>query len=234
MSGKTVKKLIGVLFIIVGIIIFIIGNQCRKDDILFRKNAIKTNAVIEKINRYPTSDDDYRYDVIVSFEVNNKKYSGSLNSWNSSMYEGKEVTIYYDKNDPNKFKSDLSNLLLFVAFGMGIVFFLVGFILLLVEIINKIKYNYLLKNGIRIEAKIEDIYINEHIYIAGKHPYILVCTSVDKKNNKIYSFKSENIWFDIKSLVQSFNITFVPVIVLKDNYKKYVVDLEELKKYMGN
>ena len=77
----------------------------------------ETTAIITEIDvdRYWDSEgtETTEYDVFVDYTVDGTKYTHrEYGSWDISMYEGKEITIYYDSRDPGKPLESPTNLLI--------------------------------------------------------------------------------------------------------------------------
>jgi hypothetical protein len=53
-------------------------------------------------------------------------------------------------------------------------------------------------------------------------------------DGKLYTFKSEYFWQDVTPILQRYNITTIPVYINPNNYKEYVVDISQIKNYLGN
>lgn len=73
------------------------------------KNAEKTTAEISEIDSYYSGSSRLgskkHYNVIVEYVVDGEVYERTLNEYNSGMYEGKEIEIYYNPDNPSEIKT---------------------------------------------------------------------------------------------------------------------------------
>ena len=90
-----------------------------------KEEFAETTAVItEIISEYNASNDGYDYTVFVDYSVGGTKYThASLGAYDSSMKEGKEITIEYCVSDPERIQAVGSeNIPYIIAAVAGIVF----------------------------------------------------------------------------------------------------------------
>ena len=221
---KKIERFIFALFGIIGLLLLIIGIF-----ITFKqfnnKNKIETKAIIESIVR-DSSDD---YEVYVKYIVNEREYKNKLNSYSSSYYEGKEISIYYDKTNPNKIVTKLSDYLLLIIPGMGLIFFLIGSSYFVIGSIKKKKNNNLKINGMQIEVNYVETILNTSYQVNGRSPYNIVCEWNSSSDGKTYIFKSKNLWFNPENIINEKNITKFNCYVDSNNYKKYYLDTDEFE-----
>lgn len=230
---KTEKLLFGI-FAIVGALIIFGGFKLQESNTKFLEIAQIANAEITDIDIYHDSDGDSHHTVFVEFDVDNREYSGTLGQYDSSMYVGKEVTVYYDPQNPNHFKGSSSKYSGYLLSGFGGIFFLVGIIPLGLGIKKSSNSKKLKETGTLIEAQIDNVYLNTNYRVNGRHPYRLSAHAQLPNSEKIYTFESENVWGNLQAVIDTHQIEKVNVYVDLDNPKKYCVDLEEIKSYIGN
>lgn len=241
-KGSIVLIITVSLFLFVGIIFATAGMHFYKADSDFKKNAKSTEATIEDIDiSYSYDSDGERkkdYNVYVGFIVEGKKYEGYLNSYNSSMRVGSKIKVYYDTLNPANFKSSSDSIAAIVFIIVGLVIMIIGIVIMLVNVVISVKTKnrkaYLMQNGIRISATIDNIDYNYNYSVNGMHPYKIKCSYKDIYTNKIYIFNSKNIWFDVQSIVTSGLTSVVDVYMDKNDPTKYYIDLDSLKKYIAN
>ena len=101
MKENKLDILLWVIFVIVGAIFCLIGIALC-GNIFNYENKIETTGNIAEIETYTDNDDEVEHDVYVSYTVAGKKYRSKLNGYSFDFYEGKEIKIYYDKDNPNK------------------------------------------------------------------------------------------------------------------------------------
>ena len=230
---KTEKILFGI-FAIIGTLIILAGFKVQEISAEFIANSQVTNAQITDIDAYRDSDGDYHHNVLVEFNIDNNEYSGTLNEYNSGMYIGKEVPVYYDPQNPNNFRGSGAKYAGYFVCGFGTIFFLVGAIPLGVMAKKSINYKKLKETGTLIEAEIDNIYLNRNYTVNGRHPYRLSAHAQLPNSEKIYTFESENVWGNLQAIIDTHQIEKVDVYIDLNNPKKYCVDLDEIKSYIGN
>ncbi len=179
------------------------------------------------------SDNSTMYSPVVVFQAKDNsthKFVSSVSS-NPAGYEiGEKVEVLYRVQFPQEAQINRVFSLyfapIFLSF-MGGVFFLIGGVLILVEIQkNKLK-DYLLSNGRRVEAKFQTVDFNNSLTVNGRHPYVIITQWINPTNNEMHEFKSDNIWFDPKEFIKTENIT---VFIDPKNFKKYWMDIRFLPK----
>ena len=209
--------LIGILFLVFGAILtgFSAVDASREYDTY--QNRVRINGVVEDVN-YKTKTTLIRYTTLDNTTINKE-----LNLIDTSMNKGDEVIVYYHKDKPTQ--SFIKTQIIYVAayFGLGILFiiiFILFSIIVLYKLLNDIK---LIKAGKKIDAKIESITINRTM---TRCPYKIVLSYTEGK--KQYKFKYNSVWFNIKDVVDIYNIKTIPVYVT-NNYKKYYIDFSQLE-----
>lgn len=125
----TICSMIGVMFIIAGV--FMIVSVIR-----FRQLAIETTAEIIEINRTAhASNDRYSIDSIsVAYSIDGEFYNGNYKTTSNTNKEGDYITIYYNSNNPNQIRTDISFISGIMIGMLGIFFGAAGF----AEIIDRL------------------------------------------------------------------------------------------------
>ena len=222
---KTVSMIftiIGVLMI-TGVALFFIEGK------IFRDNAVKTDAYV--INIVDRGEDR---DVFVEFYVDGEIYSGRLGGGIYHINIGDEVTVYYDPDNPARFRATMFLLPMIIVGSIGFIFLAVGIgILIGIRAKNKkdkrIKdYNYM------VMASIVEVTVNHNLVVNGKNPQIIEASYHNPIDNKHYMFKSENIWHNIMPVVDKMYIKEVPVYVNPRDFSEYVVNIDSITRFLGN
>jgi len=227
---KIKDLLLGIIFSTVGIAIISMGLFFRSLTNEFEENSEATTATIIRI------DEDYRngkedYEVYVEFEVDGIRYSGKLDLYHSGMSVGEEVTVYYNKSDPNDFRSNFStNLITIGLIAFGGVFAIIGITSIVIEIKKNKEANSIKNNGLLINAEVIGVSKNRRIKVNNKHPYIIKCRC--EINGELYLFDSNNVWYDAPTIFENLQIKEIPVYISRENSKKYYVDIEAYEKYL--
>ena len=211
---------IGIIFVIIGLVLF--GNIFNYAD------KVDTIGIITKISSYGSTDNDINYKVYVSYIVDGKEYESMLNGYSSSFYEGKEINIYYDKNNPSKIGVKSLDLLFLIFPVTGLIFLIIGTTGILVKM-NKRKLEKILKeNGELIYANYVETVLNTSYRVNGRCPYNIICEWNNTLDGSKYIFKSKSIWINPENIIKEKNIKQFPVYIDKNNKKKYAVDIDIL------
>ena len=212
--------LFGIIFIIIGIFLCV--------DVLNYENKEETIGVIEQISFHNENDGNTIYDVYVSYTIDQKEYQSIMHNYFSDFYEGKKITIYYDKDNPKMIGVKSLNLLVLIFPGFGLIFFMIGGIGLYRKFYKKKIAKKLKVQGIKIEAIYLKTIINTSYSINECHPYQILCEWTDPIDQKKYIYKSVNLWENPEDIIQQKNIKTIPVYLDRKNKRKYVVDIEIL------
>lgn len=125
-----------IMFAILGVIFIIVGLFTVKN-VLNYENKIDTVGTITKIITYHRGTDDESHEVYVSYTVDGENYESRLGSYASSFYEGKEIEMYYDKDDPSKIGVKSLDLLVWLFPALGLIFVILGGREIIVELNRK-------------------------------------------------------------------------------------------------
>lgn len=220
------QYLFGGIFLLVGIamlaagIIFLVSNR------RFRERAEEVTAIISDIRSYRGSKGKRRHSVSVSYTYNGMRFEGvPLNFYSSSMYEGKEITLLCDPENPGHVESPGGMLFITCTFmGMGILFIIIGTVPIIHALKGSARKKKLLRSGRKLWATVEDITQNTSYRVNGRHPYVIYCAYRDEGLDMAYRFKSDNIWTN-PHLAMRIGDT-VPVYVDGKNFQFYYVDVD--------
>ena len=216
----TIFASIGAIFVIIGLAVF--------GSIFNYENKVDTVGTITGISSYYSGTNHNRnHEVYVSYTVEGKEYKSRLNSYSSSFYEGKEIDIYYDKDNPNKIGVKSLDLLFLIFPGIGLIFLIIGGTGILVKINKKKSEENLKENGKLIYANYVETVLNTSYRVNGKCPYNIICEWNDTLDNKKYIFKSKNIWINPEKIIKEKDIKQFTVYIDNDR-KKYVIDVDIL------
>lgn len=227
MKEKRAENLVWIIFLSIGVIFFLIGVIICAN-IFNYENTIETTGVITEISYHKHSGSNSSHDVYVSYDVDGKAYESKLNSYSSSFYEGKEIDIYYDKENPNKIGIKSLDLLFLMFPGFGLIFVIIGGIAIIVKIKKKSFEEKLKETGEIIYANYIETVVNNSYRVNGKHPYNIICEWNNPLDNKKYIFKSKNLWINPEYMILEKNINQFPIYIDKSNKKKYIVDTDFL------
>lgn len=211
---------IGAIFVTIGVAVF-----C---GVFNYENKIDTVGTITEISSYRNTNHNRNHEVYVSYIVEGKEYESRLNSYSSSFYEGKEIDIYYDKDNPNKIGVKSLDLLFLIFPGIGLIFLIIGGTGILVKINRRKSEESLKENGELIYANYVETVVNTSYRVNGKCPYNIICEWNNTLDNKKYIFKSKNIWINPENIIKEKDIKQFPVYIDNNNRKKYAIDVDIL------
>ena len=228
-KNKSVR-ITNILFAVIGSIFFSIGAFLVISTVTFKVNAEEVMALITDMIPYEDSDGDTSYEVEVEYEYEGFTFSAVLDTYSSGMREGEWIPILVNKDDPMEIVEPGTNLVIGIVFmALGGIAILVGGVSFIKEQKHKKKLDDLRKNGKRLQARIDQITLNENIAINEEHPYIIWCSYVDEFSGARFEYKSENIWNDVYEVCDVGSV--IDVLVKPDDYLDYVVDVDSLIDY---
>ena len=226
MKENKVENLTWIIFAIIGAILVVIG-FILFGSVFNYNNKIETAGIITRISLSRNSENESRR-VYVSYVAEGNEYESTLNGYSSSFYEGKEIEIYYDKDNPNKIGMKSLDLLILILPGIGLIFLIIGGTGILVKVNKKKLEKRLKENGELIYADYVETIINTSYSVNGRYPYKIICEWTNPVDGEEYTFKSRNIWLNPEDIIEERNIKQFPVYIDKNNKKKYFVDINIL------
>lgn len=233
MSSKTTFKICGALFTFIGAVFLVSGLAILISNIKFKEEADKTHGEIIEIVHERSENYNHRHSrrrshnyysyIIVGYTVDDEYYESRLNIYSSRMREGQEITLYYDPDEPENVRTDLTSLPI-IFIGLGGLFFMIGMTIFVLNILSVRNKKSLMTNGDVMTGTITNVKVNTAVIINGMHPFKAECESTDPYSGEKYLFSSNNIMEDITGLTGS----EVKIYVDKNNRRKYYVDIKDL------
>ncbi len=220
---KYFMAIFGGIFALVGTIFIIVGIMANVKSSQFKEYAVEVNGVIEDIV-IEEHTDETDYDVYVSYEYDGVYYEDiHIDFYSSSMSEGQEIDLLIDPDNPTDIHSSEGDLFFTLMFvGMGGLFALIGYIILIVSFLNKKKKAGLLESGQHIYGEIESMEQDYSITINGRHPFRIYCKYKNPTDGYIYKFKSDTLDFNPWDSYKTGDP--IDIYVDPNNFKKYYVD----------
>ena len=231
MKPKVAEKTIMILFTLIGLVFIGAGAYIIYEDAEFKESSKETTATITGIDSRG-SGDDTEYIVYVEFEVDGTTVSGTFGSYNSLMKTGDSVSVYYNPENPSDFRSGSISIVGIIFIGIGGVFFVVGGIFVIISLKNGSKKKRLLEIGTRVDAEIIEARYNMSYSVNHQNPVNVYCKT-GIYSNELLEFKSENLWYDVESIIMNNNITKLPVYIDPDNPKVHYVDMSILDSFVN-
>lgn len=225
-SAAGVTNIIGIVFFLVGVLLVIVSTVIFVGNKQFEANSEKTMAVITEIDTYRTrsnGETETRHDVFIEYEVDGKTYNRELNNYSSSMYEGKEIEVMYNPDNPADARADDGFAWVILAI-MGLVFGVIGGGLFFTSVIAGGKRKKLMANGERVTGTITDVITVTNVRINGRHPYKAEVEVIDHLTGEKYLYSSKQVINDISYMIGS----TVDVYVDTNDKSKYYVDLDSV------
>lgn len=216
------------VFLAVGIGLFAGGLIWMVNAVSFKSTAEKITGEISRIETYRDSDGDRSHSVYVTYRYGGKLYEDvAISSYSSSMYEGKEITLYCDPEHPgNIMEGSLYYIGPILLIGMGAVFGCMGGGVIVTRFVRSAGQKRLKANGRSIYATVEQTVHNRNMSVNGIHPFYLICTYRDEYKDITYRFRSHNLWTNPSTVFPDGST--IEVKVDGDNYSKYYVNTDEL------
>lgn len=220
--------LVGGIFLFIGICMLISAIIAYVNNVSFIETAEKTNGVVTELILRKSA-----YYPVIQFRTTTNEvinFNSPVGSLPPSYRVGEEVTVFYDPANPysatlNGFwsKWTVSIILSF----LGVIFSFLGSIFLGGAVIAMRRKKWLLKNGIKISTEYQQVGVNRRLNVNGNHPFIIISQYVHPEKNTLYTFESDNIWYNPEKFITNKTID---VLVDPNNYKKYYVDISFLPK----
>ncbi|MBX3618921.1 MAG: hypothetical protein KF891_02845 [Rhizobacter sp.] len=117
-----------------------------------------------------------------------------------------------------------------VLLGMGVVLGAIGGGLVAYGVWSKREQALLRQHGHLVQAEFQQVEINESLEVNGSNPFRIVAQWHDTTKNRLFIFKSENLWFDPTPFVKGKTIS---VYVDLDKPSRYHVDTTFLPTMQG-
>ncbi|WP_300571023.1 DUF3592 domain-containing protein [uncultured Acetatifactor sp.] len=216
------------IFLVVGAIFSAVGITMALADSGFRERAEEITAEITGISSYRASDGDRRHNVYVTYQYDGRVYEDiELNFYRSGMYEGQEIPLLCDPENPGHVKSPGGMLLLEIVFLLiGILFMGIALVFIAVSRNKARRRKKILSSGKRLSAIVEQIAVNTSYVMNGRNPYQIYCYYRDEYKDVIYRFKSEDLWINPNVVLQPGDT--IDVYVDGEDYSRYHVDAESI------
>lgn len=129
-------KVIGALFIVVGLLFAILGTIKYAAALMEKENRIYTTATIVRIDKQKTGDPEspYKHTTYVALDVNGERITAPLNTYNSSFKTGKQVEVYYFTNDAHLVYEKRSEYFFVLLAASGAAFAVLGALLTYIKV----------------------------------------------------------------------------------------------------
>lgn len=220
------------LFALVGTIFGIVAYSSWSSTQTLKRKGVETVGTVEGFNRNRKGSSAPVIVYTTREGVEARYYSSTYSS--PPAYDlGEEVKLWYMPNKPDDVVlSGIDSWLFPVIFGaFSVIFAGIGYGGL-IGIWRKNRNKEKLKeSGQTILADVVDVRFNASLRIGGKSPWVIVAQYFDAHSQKVYTYESDNIWYNpspFLTLGQKIKVRVEP-----QNYAIYEVDISFLPS-MGN
>jgi len=220
------RKNINLFFTIVAILLicYTIGQLVY--DYMQEQNAVEVEAKIETIDANPIG-----YSAHVTYKVEGVEYDQYHVDLglNNKLTVGDYTKIKYNIKNPKKLIKNNHIILVTITGSIGILL-LILFLPKRIKIMKKdSNIKNLMKDGIKINANIQDIIINQNSQKnKGFFPYKLRANYLNPTDNKTYIFESEDTYINPNDIIAKYQTKTVIVYLDKNNTSNYYVDIQSL------
>lgn len=195
------------------------------DGMNFRKGSEQVTGVISHIETYREHHLDNSHtemhDVYVKYTVNGQEYEQELGFYESSMYAGKEIEIFYNPENPAEIKGDEGAINIILPL-FGLAFLAIGLVLVNNDRKKQQKMQRLLEQGSTVEGIINAITIDHNTTINNRHPLKAEVTVTDPSTGEQFLYSSDSVMEDIRHLEgRRVTVYYDP-----DDRSNYYVDLD--------
>ena len=157
--------------------------------------------------------------------------SGESVTHNAGMYTsppefeiGDRVTLWYDADNPRQLvlKGTDTWVVPLITGIFFLVFGGIGFGGLLNRYFTKKRKAWLWQFGTPIDVPFSEVRYNTSLKVNGASPFVITGQWHDKSSNKVYTYESDNIWYDPSPFVGSGRL--LRVMIDPANPARYVMD----------
>jgi hypothetical protein len=225
-----VMAIVKYVFTLVGVGMLVGVFLIYKSTSAFLGEAVKAEGTVVELMQSRSSDSTTYRPVVHFINQDGQKieFMSTAGSNPPSYSEGQKVEVLYLTTEPQNAKiNDFFSIWGGAAIlgGLGGVFFLIGSGIILAGSLASRKSEYLRKNGVPIETEYQSVEQNTAFSVNGRHPFRVLTQWQNPSTSELHIFKSNNLWFDPSSYIESKKIT---VFIERNNPKKYFVDLSFL------
>lgn len=224
------------IFLIVGIAMLFFAYNLYASTQQFLKVSVKAVGVVVEMKSEYDSDDDLMYRPVIRYKDRTgveHTFTSSTSSNPPSYEVGDRVELLYDQQKPEQPRINTWIDLYIGVLVLGILgglFVLIPVLVLYGMSRRQQKISWLKENGKLIEAKVNEVSLNQHYKVNGQSPYIIVAQWEDAATNTVQVFQSDNIWFDPTQYVKD----TIQVWIDPNNPKSYYVKTDFLPTLVNN
>lgn len=214
----------------VGLLFAVIGFTFLYNNYIFVSTARNTQGIVVSIERHTGSKGSSTYHPVVKFYPENLEeftFTSEIGSNPAPYKVNQQLNVKYDPENPSNAKIDsFSELWMLpgIFTTIGTVFFLIAVATVLGQINANKQKIWLLKNGSPIDTKFVTTFYG-NIKVNGQSSIQIKTQWLNPKDNLLYEFNSENLWFDPTDFIKD---NTIKVYIDPNNPKKYYMDISFL------
>ena len=124
--NKLGKKIISILLLVLGLFLITYGLIRYNRDFVSYQDRVYTTAVVLEVKGFEANFDSTHRVAAIEYDVNGEDMSSEINYHSVIFRSGDTITIYYDKNHPERVSSDTADYIMFFIILSGIVSTIIG------------------------------------------------------------------------------------------------------------
>lgn len=219
---KAVFGMVGFIMLAVGIILLI-------RTFSFMEDAAIVEGKITRIETSVDRDGETNHSAYVDYEYDGEEYGKvRLPEYTSSMYEGKIVEIYIDRENPGKVHmKSMVYIAPIIFISIGAVFFTIAMVFVFVSVKKKRREALLIKNGKKVYGQVKGGIVDRTYRVNGKYPYRFECVYEDINSGQPVICTSDRTWETPDMYVGMQVLIYIDV----NDRSHYHVDLDSIFKY---
>lgn len=184
METLKVKRRAGILLVLVGGMFLLVWGLFFARDSFLRREGVKTEAEIVRVERRRDTDDEYHYTVYVEYTVGDTVYTSALGYYSSGMQEGDIVPVFYNPASPREISYAGAGqiVIMGVILAAGVLLAGGGLFLIVQAEVQRQRRKRLKEEGRAIPAVVTGIECKNNVIILNSRLAVLVCE--DSDNNE--------------------------------------------------
>ena len=233
MEGKVVW-IAGLVFGLAGVGMLAGGGYMAGRTLKFQATALAAEGVVVDLIEKRDSDGSRTWSPEVEYQTpdgETRTYVSSTSSNPPSWDRGEKVTLRYDPANPERVRLDgfMDNWFgPTILGGLGTVFSLVGFGIIVAAVRKRRMLAWLESNGMTVQAQYTGVVLDTSIKVNNRSPWALTAQWQHPTTGDIHTFQSAAIWFDPTDHVKRETLD---VLVDADDPTRYRVDIAFLPKH---
>ena len=216
----SVGLFVGIMFLAMGVFIFSTTKIDNIDRVETKGTIVSIDSRISKYNN------EAYYDVFVQYDANGTTFVSELDSYSSNFYEGLEIDVCYDRNNPDIVMYEDIEKSFYIFPVIGIIIFSINLLIIIDEAIKSSRIKYIKRKGGVILAKYIGLKsLNGKLLRKQK----IVCEWENPDDGRVYTFKSKTLYYYyLEDIISKNKIEYFEVRFLKKNPSKYIMNIDNI------